>query len=57
MKWTNGTIEQALDVAADAILRRARVLEANDSEIAERLRVLVLNLDSELFLKAEEKGR
>ena len=57
VKWTNGCIEQALDVAADAILRRARVLEAHDADVAERLRVLVLNLDPDLCLRPEEKGQ
>lgn len=36
--------DSVIEVAADAILRRARVLDAQDPEIAHGLRSLVLNL-------------
>lgn len=49
-EWTK---ESALEVAVDAICRRARVLEGQDPDVAEALRVLAANLDMESF---EKKG-
>lgn len=41
--------EQALDVAEDAILRRARILDGQEPEVATELRELVKRLDVSHF--------
>ena len=47
------TLDQALEVAADAILRRARVLEGQDPEVAEVLRTIVTNLEVDFCFTPE----
>jgi hypothetical protein len=56
MKYTTGLIEETLDVATDALKRRARVLQGQDPEIADKLLLLASRLEPGL-LAPERKGR
>jgi len=49
--------DSALEVAEDAILRRARILDGQDPEIAEALRTLVTRLKPSMTVTNDEMRR
>ncbi len=50
-------IEEALDIAEHALLRRANVLEPNDPEAALLLRTLVARLGPEMLYENIRRGK
>lgn len=44
VSFSNESVDSALDVAVDAIARRARLLEAAEPEVARALRTLATNI-------------
>lgn len=48
---TDDAIDQALDVAADAILRRARTYDGTEPELARALRNIAINMHPSLCME------